>query len=125
MVDFRWRQEAEEMAEEKSEDAEMEQDAAPDELLAPEKLARLGAPGVLAAIEACPASEEEARHADIGKHAEPEVINVVHDADPYSPYRGSSYRAPGGAHRSTNAAPAAQPAPGEASPLAEGRGVRG
>src|SRR3546814_3224846 len=59
MVDFRWRQEAEEMAEEKSEDAEMEQDAAPDELLAPEKLARLGAPGVLAAIEACPASEED------------------------------------------------------------------
>src|SRR3546814_94533 len=82
MVDFRWRQEAEEMAEEKSEDAEMEQDAAPDELLAPEKLARLGAPGVLAAIEACPASEEEDRHADIGKHAEQEVINVVHDADP-------------------------------------------
>src|SRR3546814_5292077 len=51
MVDFRWRQEAEEMAEEKSEDAEMEQDAAPDELLAPEKLARLGAPGVLARSE--------------------------------------------------------------------------
>src|SRR3546814_11909523 len=111
MVDFRWRQEAEEMAEEKSEDAEMEQDAAPDELLAPEKLARLGAPGVLAAIEACPASEEEDRHADIGKHAEQEVINVVHDADPSSPYRGSSYQAPGGAKRSTIAAADAQPVP--------------
>src|SRR3546814_6688998 len=58
------------LAEEEAEDADVEQDAAPDELLAPEELARLGAPGVLAAIEACPTAEEEDRHADIREDAE-------------------------------------------------------
>src|SRR3546814_18962147 len=82
MVDLRRRQEAEERAEEEAEDADVEQDAAPDELLAPEELARLGAPSVLAAIEACPAAEEENHHADIWEDAEQEVLDVAHDSAP-------------------------------------------
>src|SRR3546814_13681823 len=70
------------LAEEEAEDADVEQDAAPDELLAPEELARLGAPSVLAAIEACPAAEEEDRHADIREDAEQEVLDVSHGSTP-------------------------------------------
>src|SRR5690606_37038167 len=86
VVDLRRRQQAEEMAEEQAEDADMEQNAAPDQLLAPEKLARLAAPGVLAAIEAGPAAQEEDGHADVGVDAEQEAFEVIHGSTP----RGSS-----------------------------------
>src|SRR5690606_11454776 len=61
---------------------------------------RLAAPGVLAAIEAGPAAQEEDGHADVGVDAEQEAFEVIHGSTP----RGSS----GAVHL----APAAGPRPG-------------
>ena len=111
VVDLGRRQEAEEVAEEQAEDADVEQDAAPDQLLAPQQLARLGPPGVLAAIEARPAAEEEGHHAKIRVEAEQELIEVGH----LVPLRSAVVLAPdGGAKRATMADAAEQPGPAAA-----------
>ena len=78
VIDLGRRQQAEEVAEEQAEDADVEQDAAPEQLLAPQQLARLAAPGVLAAIEARPAAEEEGHHAQVRIEAEQELVEVGH-----------------------------------------------
>ena len=64
------RQQADEMAEEDEEDADVEQVGAPHQLPAAQQLARSGPPGVLLAVEAEQAADDEDRQAEIGIPAE-------------------------------------------------------
>src|SRR3546814_17108523 len=110
MVDFRRREQPEKMPEEESQDADVKKDADPDELLASQELARLGAPGVLAAIEALPAAAKEDYHADVREDAEQEVVDVVNGSAPCRLGRAVTYyRVPGGRQGLTLAETAAPP----------------
>ena len=74
------RQQAAEMAEEDDQDADMEQIGAPGQLPAAQQLARSAAPGVLLAVEAQHAAEQEHGQAEIGIPAEDDVIDqIAHD----------------------------------------------
>src|SRR5450759_988708 len=69
------RQQAAEMAKEDDQDADMEQVGAPGQLPAAQELARSAAPGVLLAVEAQHAAEQEHGQAEIGIPAENDVID--------------------------------------------------
>src|SRR5215813_3548179 len=75
LVDLWRREQAEEMAEEEQQNADVEKHAAPIELLSAQELARLGTPSVLAAVEPRPAAQEKHDHAEIGIEAEQELVD--------------------------------------------------
>ena len=64
------REQADEMAEEDDQNADVEKVRAPDQLAAPQELARSGPPRVLLAVEAQQAADQEDREAEIRVPAE-------------------------------------------------------
>lgn len=71
-------QQADQMAEEDTDDADVEEVARQHHPLAGEELGRVGLPGVLLAVEADPAADEKDRQRDVGKDAEEKIIQSVH-----------------------------------------------
>src|ERR1035437_671231 len=83
------------MTEENNQDADMEQIGAPGQLAAAQKLTRSAAPGVLLAVEAQHAAEQEHGQAEIGIPAENDVIDQFgHDLSPH--WRGGTVGAAAG-----------------------------
>ena len=82
LVDEVRRQHADEVAEEQEQHADVEQVAAPAQLAGFEQLRGIALPGVLVAVEADQAAEQEDREADVGIDAEDEVVDVAHDHPP-------------------------------------------
>src|SRR5450631_2843164 len=83
------RQQAAEVAKEDDQDADMEQVGAPGQLPAAQELTRSAAPGVLLAVEAQHAAEQEHGQAEIGIPAENDVIDQFgHDLSPH--WRGGT-----------------------------------
>ena len=81
-VDRRRRQQADRVAEEQEQDAEVEQVRAPEQLPLAQQLAGTGLPGVLLAVEADQAAEDEGREADVGIPDEQDVEDgVAHGVD--------------------------------------------
>src|SRR5258707_1095540 len=71
------RQQADEMASEDRQDADMEAVAADKEQAAPQQLAGAGAPGILFAVEADHAANEEDAERHIGVEAKENLIEIV------------------------------------------------
>src|SRR6516165_1111996 len=79
------RQQADEVAAEDHQDADMQQVGAPAQLPLAQKLRRAGFPGVLLAIEAQQAAKQENRQAQIGVPAEERAVDgFVHRSSPYA-----------------------------------------
>ena len=73
------RQQAEQVAEEQEQDADVEQVAAPAQLAGAQQLRRIALPGVLVAVEARQAAHQEDGQADVRVDVEEEVVQVVHE----------------------------------------------
>ena len=73
------------MSEQDDENADMEQNTAPDELTAAQQLTRLAAPGILLAIETDEAADQEDRQGNIGVDTEKECVDpLAHRRSPVS-----------------------------------------
>ena len=66
------------VAGEQAQDADMEQVAGPSHAAPAQQLTRPALPGVLLALEADEAAEQEDRERDIGKDAEQHLIEIAH-----------------------------------------------
>ena len=84
MPDRERRQQADQVAEEDAEDADVEQVRSPAQLPGAQQLRRVALPRVLVAVEAHQAADEEDRQGDIGIDSEQELVEVGHRVAPLS-----------------------------------------
>ena len=105
MPDGERRQQAEQVAEEDAEDAEVEQVRAPPQLAGAQQLRRIALPRVLVAVEAQQAAREEHGQRDVRIDAEQELIEGLHRIAPWLRQARPRHEAHDGRLRLARAAP--------------------